>query len=91
MFRRSWRTKMTASEAQRGLVFFLLYLFVFPRLNAWVQRLIIGDGEGEVLVAEANVIYYGFLFILALFIFWIVMLCHIYSCQIFIIYIYLFT
>ena len=70
MFRRSWRTKMTASEAQRGLVFFLLYLFVFPRLNAWIQRLIIGDGEGEVLVAEANVIYYGFLFILALFIFW---------------------
>lgn len=61
---------MTASEARRGLVFFLLYLFAFPRLNAWIQRLVIGDGEGEVLVAEANVIYYGFLFILALFVFW---------------------
>lgn len=61
---------MTASEARRGLVFFLLYLFAFPRLNAWIQRLVIGDGEGEVLVAEANVIYYVFLFILALFVFW---------------------
>ena len=70
MFHRSWRSKMTASEARRGSVFFLLYLLVFPRLNAWIQQLLMGDGETEVLVAEANVIYYLFLFILALFVFW---------------------
>ena len=46
-------------------VFFLLYLLVFPRLNAWVQRVLMGDGEA--LVAEANVIYYLFLFIITLF------------------------
>ena len=68
MFRRSWRSQMTASEGQRGAVFFLLYLLVFPRLNAWVQRVLMGDGEA--LVAEANVIYYVFLFALTLFIFW---------------------
>ena len=68
MFRRSWRSQMTASEGQRGAVFFLLYLLVFPRLNAWVQRVLMGDGEA--LVAEANVIYYLFLFIITLFVFW---------------------
>ena len=68
MFRRSWRSQMTASEGQRGAVFFLLYLLVFPRLNAWVQRMLMGDGEA--LVAEANVIYYLFLFIITLFVFW---------------------
>ncbi len=59
---------MTASEWQRGLVFFFLYLLVFPHLNAWAQRLIWGDGE--ILVAEANVVYYTFLFALTLFVFW---------------------
>ena len=68
MFRRSWRSQMTASEGQRGAVFFLLYLLVFPRLNAWVQRMLMGDGEA--LAAEANVIYYLFLFIITLFVFW---------------------
>lgn len=68
MFRRSWKTKMTDSERQRGLVFFLLYLLVFPRLNAWVQRVLMGDTETP--VAEANVFYYVFLFALALFVFW---------------------
>ena len=68
MFRRTWKTEMTTSETQRGLVFFLLYLLLFPRLNAWFQRLLMGDGE--TLVAEANVIYYIFLFSLTLFIFW---------------------
>lgn len=68
MFRRSWRSQMTASEGQRGAVFFLLYLLVFPRLNAWVQRVLMGDGEA--LVAEANVIYYSFLFVIAVFVFW---------------------
>ena len=68
MSRRSWKSEMTVSERHRGLVFFLLYLLVFPRVNAWVQQLWMGDGE--VLVAEANVLYYTFLFILCLFIFW---------------------
>lgn len=68
MFRRNWKTEMTASETQRGLVFLALYLLLFPRLNAWFQRLLMGDGE--VLVAEANVVYYIFLFALTLFIFW---------------------
>ena len=45
MFRRSWKTKMTDSERQRGWVFFGLYLLVFPYLNAWVQRVLMGDGE----------------------------------------------
>ena len=68
MRRRSWKTEMTVSEQRRGMVFFLLYLLVFPRMNAFLQRLWMGDGE--VLVAEANVIYYAFLFALALFVFW---------------------
>lgn len=68
MFRRSWKTKMTDSERQRGWVFFGLYLLVFPYLNAWVQRVLMGDGEP--LVAEANVLYYSFLFALALLVFW---------------------
>ena len=50
MFRRAWKTEMTASETRRGLVFFLLFLLLFPRLNAWFQRLLMGDGE--TLVAE---------------------------------------
>jgi len=68
VFRRAWKTEMTASERNRGLVFFLLYLLVFPRLNAWAQRVISGDGEA--LVAEANVLYYALLFTLALLLFW---------------------
>lgn len=68
MSRRNWKTEMTVSERQRGWAFFLLYLLVFPRLNAWVQRLWMGDAE--VLTAEANVVYYAFLFTLCLFIFW---------------------
>ena len=68
MSHRAWKTEMTASEQGRGLAFFLLYLLVLPRLNAWLQQLWMG--EGEVLVAEANVVYYAFLFTLAVFIFW---------------------
>ena len=67
MFHRNWKTEMTISEGRRGAVFFLLYLLVFPRVNGMLQRLWMGDGE--VLVAEANVIYYAFLFLLSLFIF----------------------
>lgn len=68
MFRRSWKSKMTSSERQRGWVFFALYLLVFPYLNSWAQRVLLG--EGEPLTAEANVVYYSLLFVLALMVFW---------------------
>lgn len=68
MFHRTWKTGMTTSERNRGLVFFALYLLVFPYLNAWAQWVISGDGEP--LVAEANVLYYAFLFTLSLLLFW---------------------
>lgn len=68
MFRRTWKTELTRSESRRGLAFFLLYLLVFPKLNSFIQKLLLGDGE--VLIAEANVVYYGILFTLTLFIFW---------------------
>ncbi len=68
MFRRSWKTQMTPSERQRGWVFLILYLLVFPRLNTWAQRVLTGDGEA--LVAETNVVYYALLFALALLVFW---------------------
>jgi len=68
MFRRSWKTHMTDSERQRGWVFLVLYLFIFPYLNAWAQRVLAGDGETP--AAEANVVYYVLLFALALLVFW---------------------
>lgn len=68
MFRRTWRSHMTDSERRRGLVFLLLYLFIFPRVSAWAQKLFLSDAE--TMAAEANIIYYGFLFILVLLVFW---------------------
>ena len=65
---RSWRPQMTASERRRGWVFFALFLFVFPYLNAWAQRALLGDAEAP--AAEANVVYYALLFALALLVFW---------------------
>jgi len=59
---------MTDSERNRGWVFFALYILVFPRLMGWVQRLVSGDAEP--LVAEANLVYYALLFVLALLVFW---------------------
>lgn len=58
---------MTDSERRQGLVFLLLYLFVFPYFNGWAQRLLFSDAES--MPAEANVIYYAFLFILVLLVF----------------------
>lgn len=60
---------MTAAEVRWGMVFFALYLTVFPWLNALVQRLAANHGEGEGPVAEANVVYYALLFLLLLIIF----------------------
>lgn len=68
MFRRNWKLNMTASEKQRGLVFILLYVLVFPRLSEWLQRRF--AQEDELLLTQANVIYYGILFALALLAFW---------------------
>ena len=59
---------MTDAETRRGLVFFLLYFFLFPYGNAWIQQLIFGDAETP--IAEANVIYYGVLFAACLILFW---------------------
>ena len=67
MVRHKWRPQMTDSERRRGRVFFALYLLVFPYLNAWAQRLLMGEGEAP--VAEANVVYYVLLFALALLVF----------------------
>ena len=69
MTQRSWRPQMTASERRRGWVFFALYLFVFPYLNAWAQRALLGDAEAP--AAEANVVYYALLFALALLVDWL--------------------
>lgn len=68
MVRRSWKTKMSRWERRRGWIFFGLYLLVFPYLSLWVQRALTGDGES--MVAEANVIYYALLFALTLLVFW---------------------
>ncbi len=68
MRQRSWRPQMTDSERKRGWVFFALYLLVFPYLNGWAQKLFAGDAEAP--VAEANVVYYTLLFVLALLVFW---------------------
>lgn len=68
MLRRSWNTHMTDAESRRGLVFFLLYFFLFPYLNAFAQRLIFGDAETP--IAEANILYYAVLFALCLLLFW---------------------
>lgn len=59
---------MSRSERRRGWVFFGLYLLIFPYLSAWMQRVLMGDGEP--LVAETGVVYYVFLFTLALLVFW---------------------
>ena len=64
MTQRAWRPQMTASERKRGWVFFALYLLVFPYLNAWAQRALLGDAE--VPAAEANVVYYALLFVIIL-------------------------
>lgn len=69
MFRRNWKSEMTASEVRWGMVFFALYLTVFPWVNAFIQRLAADHGEGEGPVAEANVVYYAVLFFLLLLIF----------------------
>lgn len=68
MSRQKFRPQMTDSERKRGWVFFALYLLVFPYLNGWVQRLWMS--EGEVPIAETNLVYYALLFTLALLVFW---------------------
>lgn len=68
MFRRNWKLRMKPSEQQRGLVFLVLYLFVFPKLSEWLQRYF--SREDEFLLAQVNMVYYGILFMLALMSFW---------------------
>ena len=68
MKRQKWECHMKSYERMRGWVFFLLYLLVFPYLNGLAQRFLMGGGEAP--VAETNLIYYAFLFALALLVFW---------------------
>lgn len=68
MFHRNWKVQIKSSEKQRGLVFILLYLFVFPKLSEWLQRYL--SREDEFLLVQVNVVYYGILFLLTLLAFW---------------------
>ncbi len=68
MASRKWRPQMTRGERRRGWVFFFLYLLVLPWLNGLAQRLLFPDGE--IPAAEAGVVYYLLLTLLALLFFW---------------------
>ena len=64
--RRPWRPQMTRAEMGRGWVFFALYVLLFPWIMGWVQR----SFDGELLVAEANVVYYLLSATLVFLVFW---------------------
>ena len=66
MKQRQWRPQITRPEAVRGWVFFALYVGVFPFLMGAIQRSI----GGEILVAEANVLYYLLSAVLVFLVFW---------------------
>ena len=68
MFRHNWKNQMTSFETTGGLIFLVLYLLAFPRLNALAQQLLAGDGEPP--VAQANVVYYAILLGLLLLLLW---------------------
>ncbi len=68
MFRRAWKSELSDRQRRWGLVFFLLYLTVFPSLNVFLQRAVFGDAEPP--IAQVNLVYYGLLFAMALVIFW---------------------
>lgn len=68
MFRRVWKSELPDSRRRWGLVFFLLYLTVFPSLNLLLQRVLFGDAEPP--MSQVNLVYYGILFALALLLFW---------------------
>ena len=64
--RRPWRPQMTRAEMGRGWVFFALYVLLFPWIMGWVQR----SFDGELPVAEANVVYYLLSATLVFLVFW---------------------
>ena len=64
--RRPWRPQITRSEQMRGWVFFALYVFAFPVIMGLVQR----SFDGQLPVAEANVIYYLLCVVLVFLVFW---------------------
>ena len=68
MHNNQWRPQMTASERNRGWVFFALYTLVFSRPSGTLQRFLSGDAEP--LVAESNLLYYSLLFVLTVLVFW---------------------
>ena len=64
--RRPWRPQLTRAEMGRGWVFFALYVLLFPWVMGWVQR----SFDGELPVAEANVVYYLLSGTLVFLVFW---------------------
>lgn len=64
--RRPWQSQLTPAECGRGWVFFALYVFLFPVLMGLVQR----SFNGELPVAEANVVYYLLCLTLVLLVLW---------------------
>lgn len=66
--RRQWRPQMTRAERIRGWIFFALYILVFPMAVGWIQRWVSGDAEP--MIPEANLVYYGLLFLLTAAVFW---------------------
>lgn len=67
---RPWRPQLTDHERCRGIVFFLLYLLVFPFLMAFVQRLFDERWGLFLSVAAANALYYYFSAAMVLLVFW---------------------
>lgn len=64
--RRPWRPQLTRAEMVRGWVFFALYVLLFPWIMGWVQRAF----QGELPIAEANVVYYFLSAVLVFLVFW---------------------
>ncbi|WP_297211842.1 CPBP family intramembrane glutamic endopeptidase [uncultured Flavonifractor sp.] len=64
--RRPWRPQLTRAEMGRGWVFFALYVLLFPWVMGWVQR----SFDGELPIAESNVVYYLLSATLVFLVFW---------------------
>lgn len=63
-----WKRPMSKGVQVRGWSFFALYLFVFPYLTGQVQRLWMN--QGEIPVAESNLVSYAILLALTVLVFY---------------------
>lgn len=66
MGQKQWRPQITPAEFGRGWVFFALYVLVFPVLMGFVHR----SFNGELPVAESNLVYYLLCLTLVMLLFW---------------------